>query len=164
MKSIKTTDLIDLQIWCREFSYKTKYPADEMRRFAIGFYQIYQGIEWKDTASSCESYAAAAIHFLMVSEMLELDVETYLPRDLGDSAYGTTDGVFKCLLYKLSKAQSYLVYMTNEKNIVNRKGRYDPSKLCSCLSSCISHCFGLIRPADRAKAVELATQIMTGVL
>jgi len=164
LNPIKTENLIDLQLWCRDFYRTTKYPSDEMRRFAIGFYQLYQGIDWGNSASADESYAAAAIHFLVIGEMLNLDIETYAPTELRVLVYSRSTSLYMSLLRNLSKAQAMLVYMTNDENVVNRKSRYNPDTLASCLGEAVRLCFRLIRPLDRAKAIETATQIMTGVL
>ena len=161
MRPIETTDLIDLQIWCRDYHRNTKYPSGLERRFAIGFYQIYQGMEWKNSASADESWAAAACHFLMVGEHLNLGIEQHLPRDIITwSKTSFTDA----LLHDLSLAQQHIVYATNPSKI-KRKSRYNPEILEKTLANVIGMCLGgRIRPNNRSKAIYDATSIMAGVL
>jgi len=153
--------IVDLQVWCSEYDKVNKYPADTMRRFSIGVYQIYQGMEWLGSASSDESYAAAAIHFIIVGERLSLCTEQYLKRGIKSLVWKKQP--WKALLYHISKAQGQIVYSTNTDNI-KRKSRYSPEILESHLSECIGLCLGLIAPDKREEAIKTAISIMTGVL
>ena len=62
-------DILELQEWCKDYMASPRCTThDPLRRFAIGIYQIYQGIKWGENASGSESLAAAAIHFCMAGE------------------------------------------------------------------------------------------------
>ena len=161
MKSINTANLIELQLWCREYETWTPYPADALRRFAIGFYQIYQGIEWQGSDSADESFAAAAIHLMIVGEKLKLGIEAYTY--LNFSLIPWEKDPFRVLIHTLSKAQCHLIYSTNAKN-VTRRSRYSEDILSSSLAYAVKDLFGLIEPIKRPLAIETATTIMTGRL
>ena len=160
MRPIETTDLIDLQLWCRDYHRNTRYPSSVERRFGIGFYQIYQGMAWTGTKSHAESFMAAVCHFLMVSEMLELYVEQHLNRDI-TKWKGSLD--WRQLLYNLSLAQQHVIYYTNEKGI-QRKKRYDQKVLLKCMVRIVETLTSHVDKKERKQGIYTATSIMTGVL
>ena len=156
-------NIISLQTFCSEEIFRNnKYPASPQRRFAIGFYQIYQGVEWGRSASADESFVASAIHLLTVGEMIEIDIENHISLKITQIEYNRTPD-FKYLLYVLSKAQSQVIYGTNHKGI-KRKSRYKPELLAELLGRAITILFGMVEPGKRQLAVETAITIMTGVL
>src|SRR6266550_1127295 len=72
---IRSDNILELQEWVRFYDINGKYPANILERFAIGIYQIKDGMEWKDTLNKNESWCAAFIHFLTVAEKLNLPIE-----------------------------------------------------------------------------------------
>ena len=155
-------NLLKLQEWCRWYWRNTKYPCAVDRRFAIGFYQIFQGIDWKKSDSAWESNMAAVIHFLTVGEMLELDIESYVQNNFMKLEH-EKKLLYKQVLRELSFAQSMVIYGTNKKGI-KRNSRYNPDKLARSLGFVIEELISVIPINKRKQAIETAQQIMTGVL
>jgi len=160
VRPIKTIQLVDLQKWCKEYHQSTKYPSSIERRFGIGFYQIYQAMDWKTTNSSWESWVAGACHFIMVCEVMDLWLETGLLYDMTEWQQVLDD---RGLLRALSLAQAQIIYCTNENNI-QRKSRYKESILVDCMCSIIQTMVAKVPSDKRAEALYDATSIMTGVL
>lgn len=157
---ILSTDLIDIQAWCLWFSRHCKHKATILNRFAIGFYQIYQGIEWKDRLNSGESYCSAFLHFLMVCEELELPLEKYLMIDLKKYPKIYIDQHAVMLLKSLSRSQQQLFY-ANKVNKTARKSRYNKDTLTLSMNTALSLLISLVEPEDRRACIYEASSIMT---
>jgi len=120
IRSIKNISIIELMNWCREYHNFTEYPVKTDTRFAIAFYQVYQGIEWGNNPNGWESYAAAIIHLLCTAESLDISVYPSIP----DSLYnvrGKSNIDCREILIALSKIQQMLVYRDSR---TKRKSRY----------------------------------------
>jgi hypothetical protein len=156
-------NIFDLQYWCRDYNRRNKFPADNLKRFAIGFYQIHQGIGWKDNGiNKYESYAASVLHFIMLCEQMDLDFINYINDSINlyqiDQwpRYYSFDG----LLFNLSAVQQQLFY-ANSSNKTKRKSRYNKDKLTRCLTECIVKLNGLIPEEHRNICYYTASKIMT---
>ena len=156
------TNLIELLNWARDYHKTNKYPCDFLKRFAIGFYQIYQGIAWKDNDNRYESFAAAGIHFLVCSEIVNLNLEQHksLPVDLLELSQWSISPVD--LLFHLSRAQQMLIYLDNK--TTTRKSRYNQKLLALDLSESVKILFSAIPQNNRNLAINDAINIMTGIL
>jgi hypothetical protein len=159
IRSIETTDLVELALWCRDYHRYNKYPCSFDKRFAIGFYQIYQGIVW-DGLNRYESFAAGAIHFLITLEALDLSTVD-IPRNLlsEDSAYIN----WQTLMLHLSRAQQHVLYryQLEIKKGTSRSTRFNPELLAKDLSFAIDALICAIPCDSRAQAIFDATEIMT---
>lgn len=155
--------------WVREYERATKFPVDILRRFAIGIYQIHQGIDWSvsrhhsfnDTTNKEESYAAAALHFLMVAERLSLNVDTMI--DEIHFKHWPKRSMHECslsILRNISKAQQQLFY-ADKTNKTKRRDRYNEDALRRALASLIIDLTSLIEPDNRSYAFYLAMEVMT---
>lgn len=168
LTKIRTNNLIELQEWCRDYHRYNKHPTDFFTRFAIGFYQIYQGEAWKDEDNRNESFAAAAVHFIMVSEILELCLEKYMTNWFSQLTGENKVNIdWKNLLCVLSKAQQHIFYKHKTYKLnpdYQRKSRYNAETLAVCLRHAIVMLLGAIKPDLREYAIEDATAIMTGRL
>jgi hypothetical protein len=156
-----TASLFDLQAWCRDYERRTAYPASVMNRFAIGFYQIYQGMEWKDGLNRAESYCSAFLHFLMVAERLQVPTELLLPDKLSGMESTTMERSSMELLKHLSRAQQHLVYGNNP-NKTGRNKRYNLKTLSHALSEALKILMQLVDPALRKEGLHHAMKIMSG--
>jgi hypothetical protein len=166
LTSISTNSLVELQEWCRDYDRRNLHPCDFFVRFAIGFYQIYQGIEWKDKYNKNESLAAASVHFIIVAEKLNLNLEEHLNKNIANWDYNS-DINWKQLFCKLSKAQQHLFYHFKTFKLnpnYQRKTRYNPKVLNKLLAESIGFLIGAIEPDHRDMAIEDATKIMSGRL
>lgn len=159
IRSIETTDLVDLALWCRDYHRYNKYPCSFDKRFAIGFYQIYQGIVWGGL-NRYESFAAAAIHFLITLEALNLSTVN-IARDLcsEDSAYIN----WEMLILHLSRAQQHILYRYQLEihKGTSRSTRFNADVLAKDLSFAIDALICGIPCDSRAQAIFDATEIMT---
>ena len=158
LRAKETINLIELQEWCREYTRTPRcLTQDPVRRFAIGVYQIYQGMVWKTTDSAYESFAASAIHFIMVAESLKAYVEMHMLDDLRECSFYD----YRNMLHCLSKSQQMVIYATDAQG-VGRKSRYKPEILSCDIANLISVLFGRI-PADKlAEAIYHAMEVMNG--
>lgn len=160
IRAIETTNLFELLEWCQEYkNSKRCTTCDPMRRFAIGVYQIYQGIEWRDSASGNESFAASFLHFLMVADILNLSVETCMKNELSTKVFSIYSP-YQNLLYYISKAQQMLIYYSDSYG-VGRKSRYDKDDLTNSVSILLLILSGLIDD-NKGEAFYNAMMVMTG--
>lgn len=165
IKPIKSSELIPLVNWARDYHRHNRYPCDAMRRFAIGFYQIFQAISWRDNAQNrAESLASASIHFLICMEASSVFAERRLPRNL--IYIETVPMNCERVLFHASRAQQMLVYGAQwhgTSGLVKtiRSSRYKAGQLEEDLSACVSCLIGAIPSHQREQAIEDATRIMT---
>jgi len=159
------SDLIfEIQAWCRDYHQYTKYPVDVKTRFSIGFYQIYQGMDWNawgDKVNRNEAYASAFIHLLCVCEEMKIPTELHLPEHLVLIKKVHMDAVAGFILRNLSKAQQQIFYWGKENKTQQAKRRYSEFELSKALCSTLVNLMGLIEPDERKQAIIDATSIMT---
>lgn len=153
LRPIKSDNILELQEWVRMYDRHGKYPANILERFAIGLYQIYQGMEWKDIANKNESWCAAFIHFLTLAEKLDLNIDGLIKE-------GTLD---IGLLLFISKAQQDVFYRHNAGK-TNRSSKYDSGKLAWNLGRILSVCYSKVSKEERPEGFYNATSIMLGIL
>ncbi len=148
---IRSDNILQLQEWCSFYDKYGKYPANILERFAIGLYQIKDGMEWKDILNKNESWCAAFIHFLTVAEKLNLSVEI-------------KDNVLDIgMLLFVSKAQQDVFYKYNSGK-TQRSSRYNPERLTINLSKILSICYSKVPKEERPEGFYTATYIMLGKL
>lgn len=169
----QATNLVPLLNWARKYHRFNKYPCDALRRFSIGFYQIYQAMEWRSVPEAPagvvghnrnESLASAALHFLICMEAAGLAAENKLPRDLMELQ--TLPFHATPLLYCLSRAQQMLIYYTQSNGLPGlkktvRASRYKSTQLETDLAAAVKLLFQSIPSHQRAQAIEDASRIMT---
>ena len=153
MNTLMLIDRID------KYCKRGKYPTSPLERFAIGFYQIHQGIGWEGTDSSYEAYAAAIIHFLGVTTQLDLPIHELLPEDLNIFFPEYND-----LLYCLSRAQQMVFYQARVNNTKRSKSRNNPEQLYLDLTRVIICLLQRIPKKKLKQAFETAFEIMEGNL
>lgn len=159
---VDATTILELMEWCSDYNRRTQYPSAALKCFAIGFYQIHQGMEWKDGGlNKYESYAAAVLHFLRLSEQLQLPVEGALAGKFENFLYLSLDTVAYDLLRHLSATQQQLLYQSSFNKVKSRKSRYNADFLTHRLYLCIYSLVRAIRPDLRSEAFYTASKIMT---
>lgn len=153
--------IVDLCMWCREAQrlHPNLRRSSAKDRFAIAIYQIHQGIAWKKTVSSDESYAASIIHFIMTAEQLDAAIESWLATDILDFPHCPID--WKHLLEHISRAQQMIFYHSDKSR---RAARYNAEKLAISIAKIVGYLFNCITPQKRTIALYDAMEIMTGVL
>jgi hypothetical protein len=164
VRSTDTTNLPDLIEWCRDYNRYNIYPCSFDKRFAIGFYQIWGGMDWGDGDNGNESMASATLHFLMVLELANLKAEKDLPISLLDPPFRRPD--WKELLRRLSRAQQHILYASQLIGTAgtvqtSRSRRYKPAVLELDLTTAIHILLFGIRPEKRSQAIHDATTNMT---
>jgi len=162
LRSRPTTKVIDLCKWARKYDRHGPYPQGPVYRYAIGVYQIAQGMGWSGTPARHEPYAAASIHFLIACEHLDTDVYPYLPKDLKDIPTGTMlHAGWKELLYYISTGQRMISYSHHRDNKASKwKARYKPKLLGMAVGESITRLMSLIDPSKRLQAIEYAMEEM----
>lgn len=157
-----------INLWCRDYIRHNKYPCDVLKRYAIGIYQIHQGLEWGDLLNKAESFMAAFLHFQMVAEHLNLALFDI-----------TDDSILKLetkplqaerLLWLISKAQQQLFYahkvqqtsLTGAK--YQRASRYKPALLTSLLTELQTRLISMVPKDYRLQGLYHASKIMSGQL
>jgi hypothetical protein len=161
VRSFDGQTVAELQSWVRSYVLEGPHPCEPLKRFAIGFYQLWQRDAWNDPDNRDESTAAAAIHFWAVAELLNLPVEDGLPFALEDIEPCPVNPAR--LLFVLSRAQQHVVYSGHPARI-KRGSRYNQEQLRLDLREVISMLFGGIPRGRRGHATSLATAAMTGAL
>ena len=161
VRSFTGDTFADLQQWVRAYVKEGPHPCDQLKRFAIGFYQLWQADTWADAENREESLAAAAVHFWATGELLNLPVEQGLPFALEDIEPSPVDP--QRLLFMLSRAQQHVVYSGHPARI-KRGSRYQAAQLQVDLAAIISMLLGAIPRERRKIALAQATFIMTGSL
>lgn len=162
MRATATTDLLELQEWCRAFDRWTPHPWDAVHRFVIGLYQIPGQKDWGEShLNKWESLASASIHFLIVGEKMRCGIEGNLDRQLDsfDAQPFRGDRV----LHHSGKAAQMLIYSAVS-NRAARKDRFNLASLSLDLTGLIYCCLCGIPSVSRSMAIQDATLIMTGKL
>lgn len=158
--------------WCRDYEKNNKFPTDILKRFAIGIYQIHQGIDWsvsrhhsfQDSTNKEESFAAAALHFIMVAERLSLDIDKVI--DEINFTKWPKRSIGECsmrILRNISKAQQQLFY-ANPSNKTKRRDRYKEDDLRRAIASLVLDLTSCIEPENRSYAFYLAMEVMTKLI
>lgn len=164
VKSIRTYNTVDLFIWCRKFHLMGARHPNVDKRFAIGFYQIYQALKWGNShnnPNAQESYMACAIHLICVLAFLDIDVFKRFGSDLRKINYNPNIDERELLL-NLAHAQQMLVYLWATSS--SRKSRYESKIVGECLTYVIKTCIGCVPKNRREYAIQDATEIMSGSL
>lgn len=166
IRSTRTTVTAELAEWCRDYHFNNPWPADFSKRFAIGLYQIWGGLEWKDNANKAESFCAGALHFLMVCEALELNWCKHLPSKVVGFIPYAPGKDYKEFILRISRAQQHILYASQMKGLqgtvkTGRSTRYSPVRLTEDLCWIITTLFSWVSHEYREQGIEDATQIMT---
>lgn len=158
---IYPTNIFDILAWCRDYDRNNKYPVNTLTRFCIGHYQIHQGMAWKDGGvNKYESFAAATLHFFMVSEKLKLGVEDYQGEYvLNHMRLRWINWEEMC--YNLSASVQMLFYSPDRNKTKRAAKRYNKDRLAERLSHVAFDLIKAIPPDMRSECYEKATTIMT---
>ncbi len=160
MRGINTTKTIDLLAWSRAYHRHTVFPVSDFQRFSIAVYQVYQGMKWpQGCPSKHESFAAVALHSMMVAEAHEVDVWEHLPKDLLDVPQ---DFSWKTLLLCLTGAQQMVFYKMNQRSA--RSKRYKPNILAGLLADMIKHAVMMVPKGRLEDSLFDAMEVMCGEL
>jgi hypothetical protein len=152
-----------LQFWCACFQEAHEYMNPKHIRFSIGVYQISQGLSWKITSPvRCQSFCAAAMHFIMCAHAHGIDLSAGFPDTLAeiDAPFDGWDN----LLLKLGKAQQQVVYALSEVSHTARASRFKRDVLEQHLHYLVKACFSLTYPDYREQGCFDEMKILTGDL
>ena len=167
-RPIRTNNLLKLLNWARQYQREGTMPQPIGMRFGIGLYQVGQAKGWDNGPAAWQGYAAAALHWFMVSEYFKLPMETDLPIELDKTGswpdIRTIQGYYPgdtTVLHCVCKAQQMLVYAIHCE-ASNRKNRYDPQVFSSYLARLITSMIVMIPQEYRATAFHDEMQILVG--
>jgi hypothetical protein len=130
-----------LKSWCGFYQRNAKVYNPREVRFAIGFYQISQGMSWHiHNPVRWQSFCAASMHFIMCAEdyNLHLDLPEFL-EDLTDSWKG-----WEHLMFTLGKAQQQVIYAGATSANSTRASRFSEAALQLYLTEAVEQCFSLV--------------------
>jgi hypothetical protein len=150
-----------LLFWCRQYQdTATVYNPREVR-FAIGFYQISQGMAWKiANPVRWQSFCAAAMHFIMCAEAYNLALT--MPESLKDLTEEWLG--WEHLLLTLGRAQQQVVYAGATSKNSTRVSRFSEDALRACLYTAVEQCFALVPSREREAGCYAEMHILTGDL
>jgi len=161
-KPIATLDLIELQSWCRNQHKNARYKCDAAHRLLIGNYQVVQGLEWKNNASSDESYLAAVIHWIIVAEILKVPLEQYLHTDIfKGNVHMVGDREF---IMAQSRVSQMVIYGEAGQKTKRGSTRFKKDILGENMATMINYCMYRTNTDKIKEAMQLAMEIMSGVL
>lgn len=157
----RITHFVELLRWCDRYQKYGPLPKTPETRFDVGIYQIYQARAWKvRTDAAYQGWAAAALHFIMASEALDLRIEQLSPYDIRDYEFGKGfDPSY--MLNAICRAKQMQIYRSHSGNST-RKSRYDKGIMQRCFASMIEQCFQVVPPQCRGQAVFDEMKIITG--
>ncbi len=146
-------------VWCREYDRHGNFPCNALKRFAIAFYQVYQGIAWHGTPNADESYMACVVHLVCMCEHLDVD----LYKEIGEvhlSFLPYTQEPIDPLttLVAFSQVQQMLVYQSTQ---YSRSSRYKKLVVQKQTGVLIKMLLARIPKKKRREALHKATSIMT---
>lgn len=165
IRSIETTNTVALCEWARYHGKNGPYALTPVQRYGVGIYQIGQGMKWsghRGRGPRYESYAAACIHFLIATEILDVCVEQYLPVDLTAIECGTFGYTgWEHLMLHITSAQQMICYsMHRNDKAVKWKSRYKPDILAESIAGAIKLLISLVPEQSRARAFQEAMEEM----
>lgn len=173
VRETSDTCIFGLALWCRDYHNRTAYPCTPLQRFVIAHYQLSQGIKWNDNPTAYreyESFAASALHFLMVGHCFELDVADLVADKLLEldsvifsiKKFPTKAIDYKLLTVTMSAAAQQVFYAEKTfKQGYTRKSRYNPEVLRKLLANLVVMLISSIPTDQREEAIEQASSIMT---
>lgn len=165
-RPIHSNNLLRIQNWAREYQRNGCIPQPVGIRFGIGLYQVGQARRWESGPAAWQGYAAAALHWLMVSEHFDLGMECELAPGLtcGWPDIRKIDGHYSgdtVFLLLLTKAQQQIIYAIHSGGS-NRKSRFDPKTLRASLGALVRNMICMIPPSCRSTSFHDEMQILVG--
>lgn len=154
---------LEISSWCRDYIRYNKYPANIIERFAIGIYQIHQGMEWADAGNKAESFMSATLHFLMVGEMLKAGC--YMPETIETKPLN-----YQRLVYLISKIQQQIFYYHKstvksvDGKVYQRSSRFKLRLTEQLLQELVNNLVACVPSYARQQGLFDASKIMSGIL
>lgn len=171
IRETSTSSFVELCDWCRDYHKNNIYPVSTERRFIIATYQLAQALGWessyhnaKQLLKDYESFAAGALHFIMVAESFNLSVVNYEVFDIHDiTTWPCKDIDYKHYTWLHGVAAQQLIYGARAKDTTRyqRGLRYNPDTLTKALVSLVTMLLCKIPSHQRIEAIEQASSIMT---
>jgi hypothetical protein len=163
LRSIEPDSVMEIMEYCRQLeAFQVSIgipPADRLERFCIGLYQVEGAINWQRTNCEYESYASAAIHFIVVMESLGFYTELVVPlQEISSLPRLLID--WKAFSMHASRAIRNLFY-ARQAGATIRSKRYDKTVLAGDLAYLVSHCISAIPTELRKQAFYDATEILS---
>jgi hypothetical protein len=147
--------------WCVYYQQHAKVYNPREVRFAIGFYQISQGMSWHiHNPVRWQSFCAAAMHFIMTASAY--DITLPLPEHLEDLTEEWKG--WEHLLFTLGKAQQQVIYAGATSANSTRVSRFSAAALQVYLHTAVEQCFALVPSDMREQGCFSEMHILTGDL
>lgn len=139
---------VHLGMWCEKYQFDGTVPQPGHVRFAIGVYQISQGMSWRIASPvKWQSYCSAAMHFMMCASAFDIDADNAMPETL-EEVSNSFDG-WEALMLALGKAQQQVVYSLHSSATSTRASRFNKAELERRLVKLITACLSLCPPKHR---------------
>lgn len=137
-----------LSDWCKAYQTIGTVPRPKEVRFAIGVYQISQGMSWKISSPvRWQSFCSAAMHFIACAHCYGFDIAHGLPETLAE-IQGDFPG-WEGMMLRLGKAQQQVVYSLHDNVSSTRASRFVAATAGLKLHDLVVACFSLAPPEYR---------------
>ncbi len=149
--------------WCDMYQTSGTVPQPKHVRFAIGVYQITQGMSWTIASPvRWQSFCSASMHFIMCATAHDLRPHAWFPDRLDqiDTKFMGWENV----MLRVGKAQQQVVYALHSSASSTRASRYNPAVLDDYLYDLACACFALAPPEYREQGCFDEMHVLTGDL
>jgi hypothetical protein len=146
--------------WCKRYQFGEIVPRTQEVRFAIGVYQLSQGLKWKCAGPvAWQSYCSAALNFIMCGHEHGIDLSPRFPEQLKEIPDIFVD--FRHFMEALGDAQQQVVYRLHLNVMTTRTSRYSVPLLEARLDKLVRLCFSLVQPDYREQGCIDEMAILT---
>jgi hypothetical protein len=134
--------------WCYLYQHSNIAPRTQADRFAIGLYQIGQGMSWPCRGPvSWQSYCSAALHWVCCLHAHNESMCGLLPETLAELP---TEFIgWERFLHMVCKAQQQVVYASSHNLNTTRASRFKLDTLRHQLADLVSASFSLVPRSHR---------------
>lgn len=166
LRSIRTTNFLELQHWCREYEQTNAYPVGGAHvRYGIAIYQLYQAMSWSDTQTTTnrdEAIAAAVLNFIMVAEAWDAALELCVDPNIFVCERQTIS--WEQVLLNIAAAQQHVFYGYAAKynDSARARRRFNLQEMTVRIATIITILLLGIPTAERVNALEAAQDILVG--
>lgn len=149
-----------LSDWCYLYQHSNIAPRTQADRFAIGVYQVSQGIAWKCAGPvAWQSYCSAALHWICCAHAHNIDLTNDMPETLAEIPDTWTD--WRGFVKAQGDAQQQVIYRCSHNLNTTRASRYKPDVFRERMARLVGLVLSLVPPADREQGCHDEMMICT---
>jgi hypothetical protein len=149
-----------LSDWCYLYQHSNIAPRTQADRFAIGVYQVSQGIAWKCAGPvAWQSYCSAALHWICCAHAHNIDLTNDMPETLAEIPDTWTD--WRGFVKAQGDVQQQVIYYCSHNLNTTRASRYKPDVFRERMVRLIGLVLSLVPPADREQGCHDEMMICT---